>query len=62
MLTHFLRVRRIHSFKEEHSEWSDDEVNDMRTALLLSGDLEYIYGKTQSTRYKTTKSGKSKVA
>lgn len=44
-----------------YPEYSDNEINEMRAALILSGDLDKIYGETQSSRYKITESGKVKI-
>ena len=54
-------MRRIRGFKEQYPEYSDIQVNDMRQALILSGDIRKIYGNTQSARYKITDYGRVKL-
>lgn len=51
----------ISSFKTAHPEFGDREVNEMRAALLKSGDIEKVYGLTRQTRYRITDSGRYKL-
>lgn len=61
MLTHFLETRLIKSFKAKYPQYSSQEVNEMRQALLTAGDIERVWGTTRNTRYRTTHWGKQKL-
>ncbi len=61
MLQFFLKTQRIEDFKSMWGIYNEEEIKDMRIALLLSGDLEHIHGLTQSARYQTTVFGRHKL-
>lgn len=61
MLQFFLKTQRIEDFKSMWPQYNEEEVKDMRIALVLAGDLEHTHGLTQSARYQTTPFGRYKI-
>ena len=61
LLAHFKKTGTIRSFKNQYPHFPSREVNEMRAALLRSGDLETIWGSTRDKRYKTSPSGLAKL-
>lgn len=61
MLNFFMQIRTINSFRDEFPNYTDQEVRDMRQALIRSEDLKEVWGQTQAKRYQTTRFGRMKL-